>query len=86
MMMNTILERAVREVEALPQQDQDRIASVLLMVVQGINIPDEAEEQEWDQLVTSQDSIDWLDREVADIEKEIDAGKALDFDPSNLVK
>lgn len=84
--MNTILERAVREVEALPQQDQDRIASVLLMVVQGINIPDEAEEQEWDQLVTSQDSIDWLDREVADIEKEIDAGKALDFDPSNLVK
>ena len=84
--MNTILEKAIREVETLPQQDQDRLAGALLMVVQGINIPDEAEEQEWDQLVSSPESIAWLDQEVADIEKEINAGKALDYDPSDLVK
>ena len=84
--MNTLLEKAVREVETLPQQDQDRLANALLMVAQGINIPDETEEQEWEQLVSSKESIAWIDREVAEIEKEIDAGKALDFDPSDLVK
>ena len=84
--MNALLKKAVQGVEALPQQEQNRLASALLVVIHGFELPNEAEEQEWNDLVTSPKSIEWLDQEMADVKKEIEAGKALDFDPSDLVK
>lgn len=84
--MNTLLEKAFKEVEALPQQEQDRLARAILAVVRGIEPPDESEEQEWDNLASSQKSLAWLDLETSDVKKEIAAGKSLGFDPANLVK
>jgi hypothetical protein len=79
--MNLLLEKAI-----LPQQEQDRLANALLKVVHGIDMPSSTEEEEWDKLINSPESIKWLDSEIDDIDREIEKGKALNFDPSDLFK
>jgi hypothetical protein len=44
----------------------------------------ETTNEEWDRLINGQKSIDWLDREISEVVKEIDSGKSLDCDPSLL--
>jgi len=84
--MTALLEKAIRKVQTLPQQEQDRLAGAILFVVHGVDLPDELEEKKWDKLVNSPESISWLDQEMASVQEEIQAGKALDLDPSDLVK
>jgi hypothetical protein len=75
MPMTKILEQALREVEQLPEADQQIIAD---MIISFIHV-DEAEEAEWDALVQTPESQRFLDEMVKELKEEEKNGRLLPF-------
>lgn len=75
MPMTKILEHALREVEQLPEADQQIIAD---MIISFIHV-DEAEEAEWDALVQTPESQRFLDEMVKELKEEEKNGRLLPF-------
>jgi hypothetical protein len=69
--MTTLLQRALAEVEKLPAEDQDAIATRLLAEV--------ADERQWDSRFTSTTDDQW-DRLVAEVRRDVAEGGTLPLD------
>ena len=69
--MTTLLQRAVAEVEKLPAEDQDAIASRLLAEVD--------DERQWDARFAATTDDQW-DRLVAEVRRDVAAGGTLPLD------
>ena len=71
--MTELLANAIKAIEALPETEQDNIAREILDRI--------AEEAEWDTLVSSPNSQDWLAEQAAKVRHDIAKGrvKRLDF-------
>lgn len=65
--MTALLEKAFREAETLPQAEQDELAQALLVMLRGIDAPDEAEEKAWDVLVSSERSQRFLEKMASEV-------------------
>ncbi len=83
--MTNKLKNAFDKISTLSEKEQDAIAEVLLAIVDDTWGPeDDEDEAEWDALVGSKGSRDWLDKMIKHVRQDMREGKVYDFDPSDL--
>ena len=70
--MTRLLEKAIKSLRRLPEDEQDRFARDLLLRIE--------EEERWNALVSSPASQDWLERQAEKTRNEIAAGKTVSLD------
>jgi hypothetical protein len=73
--MTKLLDKALEEVSQLPDAEQDIVAEFIISFIHT----DAAEEQEWENMVRSQQSQDLLDELVGELKTEESAKGLSDF-------
>ena len=86
--MTTLLKKAYRRLERLPEDRQNEMASILLAVLAdtGVTPADEASEAEWDDLVSSKQSQKVMEKMATEALADEEAGRTMNYDPSDLLE
>lgn len=86
--MTALLEKAYHRLERLPEDKQNEMAAILLVVLDdtGTSPSDEASEAEWDVLVSSEQSQRVMEKMAAEALADEEAGRTMDYDPSDLLE
>lgn len=75
MPMTDILEKAFEEASALPEEEQEILANIVIHFIH----PDAEEEAEWEALVQSPESQKFLEKMVKEVKEEKAKGNMLPF-------
>ncbi len=74
--MSHLMERAIREASALPESDQEAIASIILQEIEA--------ERRWDELFARPESAELLSRMADQALAGMEAGRATPLDLDDL--
>ena len=85
--MTNKLQAAFEKASRLSEEEQDDIATALLVAVDNTLGPeDEADEAEWDALVGSARSHALLEKMVKKAQQAVERGEVSNFDPGNMAQ
>lgn len=85
--MTNKLQDAFEKASRLSEEEQDDIATALLVVVDNTLGPeDEADEAEWDTMVGSARSHALLKKMVKKAQQAVERGEVSNFDPGNMAQ
>ena len=82
--MNSQLQQAFESLSKLPLSEQAILAEALIATVHNYELFAD-EEKQWDILLESEESQQWLEDMVLQVEKDIKNGNTLDFDPATYI-
>jgi|SaaInl7_135m_RNA_FD_contig_51_1910111_length_548_multi_2_in_0_out_0_1 hypothetical protein len=81
-----VLEKAIEELNFLPPEDQEKFGNAILNLIHSpVPASTDAEEEEWDKMTSSPESLRFLDHMLKKVDDSISNGDIYP-DPSDVLK